>query len=122
MENWAKAKPPVDVGHILAKDVIFSPSIFLVSKVNAASNFINPVSAPTMIEEEILPNPEGRQGTEIIFVPDQTIMGDTTLDSGMVYLLIRDMLSLTAIFDIIDCSFMLILLTKIYSVHVFHKP
>lgn len=55
-----------------------------------------------VVKEEILPNPEGRQGTEIIFVPDQTIMGDTTLDSGMVYLLIRDMLSLTAIGNKVD--------------------
>lgn len=54
------------------------------------------------VKEEILPNDEHKQGTTVIFTPDPTIMGDTTLDSGLVYLLIRDMLSLTEIGNTVD--------------------
>ncbi len=50
-----------------------------------------------MIYEKMIPNPDHHQGTTVIFTPDKDIMGDTYLDSGILYMLICDMLSLTAI-------------------------
>ena len=47
--------------------------------------------------DEIIPNPEGKQGTRTEFVPDHTVLGETPLDPGMVYTLVRDILSLLPI-------------------------
>ena len=47
--------------------------------------------------DEIVPNPDGRQGTRTEFVPDHTVLGKTPLDPGLVYTLIRDILSLLPI-------------------------
>lgn len=55
-----------------------------------------------VIEEKMVPNEECRQGTEVMFRPDHGIMGNTQLDSSIIYLLIRDMLSLTAIGNKVD--------------------
>ena len=53
-------------------------------------------------KEEIIKNPEKLQGTQVEFAPDHSIMGDTPLDSGLVYTLIRDTLSLLPIGSKID--------------------
>lgn len=53
-------------------------------------------------KEKMISNKECRQGTEVTFTPDKDIMGNTRLDSGILYLLIRDMLSLTAIGNKVD--------------------
>lgn len=53
-------------------------------------------------KEKDIPNKDGRQGTIVSFSPDKSIMGDTYLESSILYLLIRDMLSLTAIGNKVD--------------------
>lgn len=53
------------------------------------------------INEQIA-NPERLQGTRVEFEPDHTILGDTPLDSGLVYILVRDTLSLLPIGSKID--------------------
>lgn len=52
--------------------------------------------------DEVIPNPEHIQGTRIEFEPDHTILGETPLDPGVVYCLIRDTLSLLPIGSKID--------------------
>lgn len=44
--------------------------------------------------EEIIPNPDRRQGVEVEFAPDYTIMGDTPLLEKGVRVLVSDMISL----------------------------
>ena len=53
-------------------------------------------------KEEIIKNPDNLQGTKVEFTPDHSIMGETPLDSGLVYTLIRDTLSLLPIGSKID--------------------
>ena len=48
-------------------------------------------------KEENIKNPQKLQGTRVEFVPDHSVMGDTPLDSGVIYTLVRDILSLTPI-------------------------
>lgn len=55
-----------------------------------------------VVKEKDIPNKDGRQGTVVSFSPDRSIMGDTYLESSILYLLIRDMLSLTAIGNKVD--------------------
>lgn len=55
-----------------------------------------------LLKEELLSNKEYIQGTEVVFTPDRSIMGDTHLESRFLYLLIRDMLSLTPIGSKVD--------------------
>lgn len=55
-----------------------------------------------LVKEKDIPNKEGLQGTSVTFTPDKSIMGETHLESGILYVLIRDMLSLTAIGNRID--------------------
>lgn len=45
-------------------------------------------------KDEMIPNPEKRQGTSIEFTPDHSILGDTPLEPGEIYTLVRDILSL----------------------------
>lgn len=47
---------------------------------------------PKVVEE--IPNPEFRQGTEIEFVPDYTVLGETPLGEKAVRVLVSDILSL----------------------------
>lgn len=47
-----------------------------------------------VVIDETIPNPSNQQGVKIEFEPDHTILGDTPLDPGRVYVLIRDTLSL----------------------------
>lgn len=53
-------------------------------------------------KEEIIKNPEKLQGTRTEFTPDHSIMGDTPVEPGMVYTLVRDTLSLLPIGATID--------------------
>ena len=53
-------------------------------------------------KEETIKNPDKLQGTRVEFIPDHSIMGETPLDSGLVYTLIRDTLSLLPIGSKID--------------------
>lgn len=53
-------------------------------------------------KEEIIKNPEKLQGTRTEFTPDHSIMGETPLEPGMVYTLVRDTLSLLPIGATID--------------------
>lgn len=48
-------------------------------------------------KEEKIKNPNKLQGTVVEFVPDHSILGDTPLDPGIIYTLVRDILSLTPI-------------------------
>ena len=47
-------------------------------------------------------NPDKLQGTNITFTPDHEIMGDTTLESSIVYTLLRDLVSLVKIGTSVD--------------------
>lgn len=49
------------------------------------------------VKEEFIPNKEKIQGTCIEFIPDHSIIGETPLDPGRVYILVRDILSLLPI-------------------------
>ena len=55
-----------------------------------------------LVKEEILKNPQKIQGTVVEFEPDHDVMGDTPVDPGMVYVLVRDTLSLLPIGSSID--------------------
>lgn len=55
-----------------------------------------------VVKEEDVPNKECNQGTIVTFTPDQTIMGNTTLDPVIVYSLMRDMVALIAIGSTVD--------------------
>nr|DAT97559.1 MAG TPA: DNA TOPOISOMERASE IV, B SUBUNIT [Caudoviricetes sp.] len=55
-----------------------------------------------LVSDKMIANPEGIQGTIIEFYPDRTIMGDTSLPGNIIYQLVRDMLSLTAIGNTVD--------------------
>lgn len=55
-----------------------------------------------VVLEEILKNPDKRQGTVIEFEPDYSILGATPLDPGAVYTLVRDTLSLLPIGSTIE--------------------
>ena len=44
--------------------------------------------------QENIPNESMLQGTKIEFEPDHTVLGETPLDTGTVYILVRDILSL----------------------------
>ena len=48
-------------------------------------------------KEEKIKNPKKLQGTIVEFVPDHSILGDTPLDNSVVYMLTKDILSLTPI-------------------------
>lgn len=50
-----------------------------------------------LVEKKELSNRECKQGTTVTFLPDHSIMGDTYLPEGILFDLIRDMLSLTQI-------------------------
>lgn len=50
-----------------------------------------------VFKDQIIKNPEHRQGTFIEFWPDNTIMGDTSLDARILLGLVRDMLSQTRV-------------------------
>ena len=54
------------------------------------------------VKEEMLPNKEFLQGTRVECEPDHSILGETPLDPGRVYLLVRDTLSLLPIGTKID--------------------
>ena len=53
-------------------------------------------------KKELVPNKEFLQGTRVECEPDHTVLGDTPLDPGRVYLLVRDTLSLLPIGTKID--------------------
>ena len=53
-------------------------------------------------KQELLPNKELFQGTRVECEPDHTVLGETPLDPGRVYLLVRDTLSLLPIGTKID--------------------
>ena len=53
-------------------------------------------------KKELLPNKEFLQGTRVECEPDNTVLGDTPLDPGMVYTLVMDTLSLLPIGTKID--------------------
>ena len=53
-------------------------------------------------KKELLPNKDFFQGTRVECEPDHTILGETPLDPGRVYLLVRDTLSLLPIGTKID--------------------
>ena len=52
--------------------------------------------------EEMIPNPECIQGTRIEFEPDHSVIGETPLDPGEVYTLVRDILSLIPLGSTVD--------------------
>lgn len=54
------------------------------------------------VKEELLPNKEFLQGTRVECEPDTTVLGETPLDPGRVYILVRDTLSLLPIGTKID--------------------
>lgn len=53
-------------------------------------------------KEEIISNPKKIQGTTVEFEPDHSVMGETPVDPGVVYTLVRDTLSLLPIGSTID--------------------
>lgn len=53
-------------------------------------------------KEEILKNPDHIQGTSVEFEPNHEFMGDTPVDPGVIYTLVRDTLSLLPIGSKID--------------------
>lgn len=55
-----------------------------------------------VLKESIIDNKEHLNGTSITFKPDQSIMGDTYLETHILYQLIRDILSLTKIGNKVD--------------------
>ena len=52
--------------------------------------------------DKMIPNKEGRQGTEMEFWPDHTITGETPLDPSILYTLIKDIVSLLPIGSMVD--------------------